>query len=275
MALGKGPVLVTGASGKIASRCRAAWAETMDLWLTDLHIAKGENSFPADLMDFGQVYRAFEGVDTVIHLAMAPAHQPQDTPPDEADPGDILRIKVNMEATYNVLEAARRQKVRRVVYISSMTTLLGNRHEAAYTSDTPPNPLNLYACTKLFGEQLARVYWRSHGLSTICLRVGQPFPLENPEFDDLWRMNKRSRSIFVEMNDLAQAVQCAVSTSVEFGVYPVVSASDNQRVDLSPSREIGYVPRAYLSDSGLTFHDGGRFPACHTPILTHNPGELP
>jgi len=248
----------------------------MDLRLTDLHVPEGDTrAFAADLTDFAQAYRALEGVDSVIHLAMAPGDGPNmEYLEDEANPADLQRLQVNVGATYNILEAARRRKLRRVVYVSSMTILLGNKHSATYSADTPVEPTNLYACTKLFGEQLARVYWRRHGLSTICLRLGQPFPIGNAEFDKQWSTNKRSRSIYAEMGDVARAVECAVTTLVEFGVFPVVSASDNPRVDLSTTRLIEYVPRAYLSDAGLSFHDDGCFPPATGPLVTHNPGEL-
>lgn len=249
----------------------------MDLRLTDLRVPTGDSrAFAADLTDFSAAYRALEGVEAVIHLAMAPSSDEMvEYGGEEPDPGDEARLKVNVGATYNIFEAARRRKLRRVVYASSMTVQLGNKHASFYGPETPVEPVNLYACTKLFGEQLARVYWRRHGLSTICLRLGQPFPIGNPEFDELWTTNKRSRSIFAEIGDVARAVECAVETSLGFGVFPVVSASDNPRVDLSAARQIDYVPRAFLSDSGLTFHDDGRFPRVEGPLVTHNPGELP
>lgn len=249
----------------------------MDLRLTDLAVPEGDSrAFAADLTDFTQAYRALEGVDTVIHLAMAPAEAPPTSfSDDEADPSDALRLQVNVGATYNLLEAARRRKLRRVVYVSSMTILLGNKHSPRYGPETPVEPTNLYACTKLFGEQLARVYWRRHGLSTICLRLGQPFPIGNTAFDELWSTNKRSRSIYAEIGDVARAIECAVTTEVEFGVFPVVSASDNPRVDLSATSLINYVPRAYLSDKGLSYHEDGLFPEVTGPLVTHNPGELP
>lgn len=267
---------MTGAFGKIGSQCVPIWEQSMDLRLTDLRVPSGDGrAFAADLTDFAQTYRALEGVDSVIHLAMAPGEGGRvDYSEEEADPADVQRLQVNVGATYNLLEAARRRNMRRVVYVSSMTILLGNKHSPSYGTDTPVEPTNLYACTKLFGEQLARVYWRKHGLSTICLRLGQPFPIGNAEFDRQWSTNKRSRSIYAEIGDVARAVECAVTTKLEFGVFPVVSASDNPRVDLSATRAIDYVPRAYLSDAGLSYHEDGCFPPATGPLVTHNPGEL-
>lgn len=267
-------VLVTGARGNIGRRCVPEWEKTMDLRLTDLVVPEGDaRHAPADLTDFATVLRLMEGIDVVVHLAMAAVpERPPCFLPDEPDPDELLRLRVNTGTIYNVLEAARRCGVKRVVYMSSFTVYLGNKHRTRYDAATPLEPTNLYACTKLFGENLAGVYWRKHGLSVICLRLGQPFPIGHEFYDDLWKTNKRSRSIFVEMSDVARAVECAVRTEVGFGIYPIVSASDNLRVDLDAAREIGYIPRAYLSDAGLSRIDDGNFPAAG-PVVTHNPGE--
>lgn len=272
---GRPKVLVTGALGKVASRCLSAWEKTMDLRLTDLSVPEDDRWIAADLTDFAQVYRAMEGVDAVIHLAVLTNREGGGSiAPDEGNAHEQAMLRVNTESAYNILEAARRHGIRRVVYVSSLTVLLGDRHRAHYGLETPVLPTGIYACTKLFGEQLSEMYWRKHSVSTICLRLGQPFPINNKELDDVWINNKRSRSICVEIGDVARAIECAVTTSVAFGVFPVVSASDNQRVDLESIAAIGYVPRAYLADSGLAYFENGSFPRSENPVVTHNPGEV-
>lgn len=268
-------VLVTGARGNVASRCVSAWGKTMDLRLTDLSVPEDNRWVAADLTEFDQVYRAMEGVDAVIHLAVV-TNGPSggEFAPEEVNASERAIVRVNTESTYNILEAARRRGVRRVVYVSSLTVLLGDRHRAHYGTETPVLPTGLYAVSKLFGEQVSEVYWRMHGVSTICLRLGQPFPITHPELDDIWKTNKRARSMFIEVGDVARAIECAVMTPVAFGVFPVVSASDNQRVDLKSVESIGYVPQAYLSDSGLEFFENGSFPRVDDSVVTHNLGEV-
>ena len=248
----------------------------MDLRLTDISAPANERWVSADLTDFAQVYRALEGVEAVIHLGAVTMRTPRDdAESDQVDASERAMLMVNTESTYNILEAARRHGVRRVVYVSSLTVVLGDKHREHYGVETPIRPAGVYACSKLFGEQLAEMYWRRHGLSTICLRLGQPFPIDHLELDESWKINKRARSVFVEIGDVARAVEAAVTTPVEFGVFPVVSASDNQRVDLEAMATIGYVPRAYLSDSGLEFYENGSFPRAADSVVTHNPGEVP
>lgn len=267
-------VLVTGAQGNIGARSIAILEQSMDLRLTDLVPVPGDSRYRAgDLTDFAQAYDLMEGIDTVIHLAMASDVSPDpEQTPGKVDPVAERRIKVNIGATYHILEAAKQRGVRRVVYASSLTIHLGNKHRKRYDSSTPPEPSGFYACTKLFGENLSRVYWRNHSLSTICLRIGQPTPIGH-EFDELWRTNKRARSHFVEIHDVARGLACGVHTEVPFGIFNLVSASDNPRFDLSESRRIGYVPRAYLSDQGLQYFENGDFPTPPSHVVTYNPGE--
>lgn len=267
-------VLLTGANGNIGSRSISILEQSMDLRLTDLSPHSDDPRYvPGDLMDFRAVLGLLEGMDAVIHLAMADANSFGSKNPETPNMVDELLMRVNMGSTYNILEGARQRGVGRMVYASSLTVHLGNRHRESYDSSTTLDPSNLYSCTKLFGEHLARVYWREHGLSTIGLRIGQPFPIRNPTYDDLWRTNKRARSNFVQISDVARALACGVHTEEPFGMFNVVSASDNQRFDLNETRRIGYVPRAYLDDTGLRFFEDGNFPPPTGPVVTHNPGE--
>lgn len=76
---------------------------------------------------------------------------------------------------------------------------MGDRHKPYYDHLTPPEPKNLYACTKIFGESLGQLYSRVYGLSVICLRLGQPYPIHH-SVDEAWKANRRSRSIYVAMS---------------------------------------------------------------------------
>jgi uronate dehydrogenase len=267
-------VLVTGAGGNIGLRSLAILEQSMDLRLTDLVPMPDDSRYrAADLTNFSQAYELLEGMDAVIHLAMADGPPPDpNKAPGTSDPVMEQRLRVNIGATYHILEAARQRGLRRVVYASSLTIHLGNKHRKIYNSTTPVEPTGLYACTKLFGENLAKVYWRNHGLSTICLRIGQPTPIGH-EFDDLWRTNVRARSHFVEIQDVARGLACGVHTDVPFGIFNLVSASDNPRFDLSESQQIGYRPQAYFSNQGFQYSENSNFPDPPAAVLTHNPGE--
>lgn len=126
-----------------------------------------------DVRDFELVGRVLAGVDLVYHLAavvsvLTSLEDPQTT------------WDVNLKGTYNVLEAARRAKVKRVVYISS-SAVYGEYPKLPFKESHPPQPESPYALSKLAGEQLCSLYWRLYGLETVALRLFNVYgPRQNP-----------------------------------------------------------------------------------------------
>jgi len=262
-------VLVTGALGRLAGEIVRAMQRDFACRLTDRTAPDGDRSqcLSADLTDFSQVYpRLTEGVEAVVHLAIASKRDlTTESSPLEISPFEERTMTVNVQGTYHLFEAARRAGVKRIVFLSSMTVYHGDKHLPRYESGTALNPQNLYACTKIFGENLGTVYARDYGMSVIALRIGQPYPTI-PELDALWRTSKRARSHFVAQEDIAAAVVCALRTDVKAGIFNIVSASDNQRVNLTPAARIGYRPRYHFSDAGLQMREDGVFPPSGPPV---------
>jgi len=251
-------VLITGGKGNLAGPVAARLAGRAHLMLTDLAppgADDGDHYRQADLADFKQVVSLMEGVEVVVHLAVSASRHFSGRPapaPLELDPYHESMVRVNPLITYHVFEAARRAGVRRVVYASSLTIYYGDKSRDHYLETDCPDPQNLYACTKLFGENLAAVYGRDYGIEALSLRIGQPFPA-HPGLDLKWRHDRRARSSYVTLEDVARSVEAAVFTAETTGVYNVVSDSDNPRFDLSASRRMGYVPSGRFAAEGL-FH---------------------
>lgn len=210
-------------------------------------------------MDFAQVVPLMEGVDTVVHLAVVAGvlYKNRTAPgPMEVDSFDEAVLRVNPMTTYNVFEAARRAGVRRIIYASSLTVQLGDPNVGCFSESGPIEPKNVYACTKQLGENLARLYHRQHGMEILSLRIGQPFPLQ-PALDLTWRHNLRARSVYVAVEDVARAIDAAISSPVVHGVFNVVSESDNPRADMASARKMGYQPRYRFSREGLSIKEEG------------------
>jgi len=105
---------------------------------------------------------AFEGVDTVFHLAAK-------TRPQESILKPELYNEVNINGTLNVLNACMENKVRRVVFVSS-SSVYGNQ-EIIPTDETAPDmSMSPYALTKLVGEQYCKLYERLYGLEANYIR---------------------------------------------------------------------------------------------------------
>lgn len=235
-------VLYTGAAGTIGKRIVPLLARDYDLVLIDRQEQLNQN-LPiqaVDIMDFAAVRQVMRGCTHVVHMAIASARDQEHMPDHEADDQTMA---VNMIGTQHVFEAALQLGVQRVVYGSSMTIMLGEPRLTSMDAQTPVRPNSLYACTKLFGEQLAEMYSRELGLSTICLRLGQPVPLP-PRFGiDEARVNGRLRSVAVAFDDIALAVRCALTAPAHHTVVQVCSESDQTTFPRLNAELIAYRPR--------------------------------
>jgi len=104
---------------------------------------------------------AVEGKDVVFHLAALWLLQCYEYP--------RAAFQVNIEGTFNVLEACARHKVKRLVY-SSSASVYGDALEIPITEDHPFNNKTFYGATKIAGEQMARAMHHRYGMDYVGLR---------------------------------------------------------------------------------------------------------
>src|SRR5262245_18504674 len=127
-----------------------------------------------DIRDLATVERAAAGAATIFHQAAM-----RSVPRSVDDPLGANASNVN--GTLNVLEAARRAGIRRVVYASS-SSVYGDRPDLPKREDQPPAPISPYAVSKAAGEQYAAVWTRLYGVETIGLRYFNVFgPRQDPK----------------------------------------------------------------------------------------------
>ena len=127
----------------------------------------------ADLLDFNAIQQACRGVEYVLHQAAIPS-----VPRSVKDPLESNRA--NVDATVNLLVAARDAKVKRVVYAAS-SSAYGDTPTLPKREDMPPNPMSPYAVAKLAGEYYMNAFWRCYGLGTVSLRYFNIFgPRQDP-----------------------------------------------------------------------------------------------
>ncbi len=114
-----------------------------------------------------------DGVDWVFHEAAVAS-----VPKTLDDP--LGSHRANYVGTLNVLEAARRAGVKRVMFAASAAAY-GDEAQPPHREDMPVNPLSPYAVDKVASEHICRVYHRLYGLETVCLRYFNVFgPRQDP-----------------------------------------------------------------------------------------------
>ena len=167
------PVLVTGGAGFIGSHLVEALvsAGARVAVLDDLSSGRRENLagvaarielLTGDVRDLEACARACAGRDLVFHLAAMTSVQRSLAEPAEC-------YAVNAQGTVNVLEAARRAKVRRVVFASSCA-VYGDSSAVPAREGFEGRVLSPYAATKRASEEAAAFYGAAFGLETVALR---------------------------------------------------------------------------------------------------------
>ena len=175
--------LVTGGAGFIGSHVVDALAARGDeiRVVDDLSTGRRENLaahpavelIEADVADRKVAEAAVTGVDCAVHLAAMPS-----VPRSVRDPRRSHRA--NVEATHELLLAARDAGVRRVVLASS-SSVYGESETLPKHEGLCPVPLSPYALHKLIGEQYAALFSRLYGLETVALRFFNVFgPRQSP-----------------------------------------------------------------------------------------------
>jgi nucleoside-diphosphate-sugar epimerase len=115
-----------------------------------------------DLADPAVAREAVAGCTHVIHQAAIPS-----VPRSVSDP--VGTHRANVDATLQVLVAARAAGVRRVVFAGS-SSVYGNAVELPKREDMKPAPLSPYALQKLVGEEYCRLFHHLYGLETVTTR---------------------------------------------------------------------------------------------------------
>src|SRR5688572_6464306 len=157
-------ILITGPGGRVGPHICPLLREKYALRLLDTKPfpTTGDDEFvQADIRDTSLVQKACDGVKGLIHLAAIS---------DEDDFRSKL-LPINVDGVYSVFEAARLARVPKVIFTSTGQTVLHYGRGNWVTPDMPPRPWTIYACTKIFGETLARYYVDHYHMSIICIRL--------------------------------------------------------------------------------------------------------
>jgi nucleoside-diphosphate-sugar epimerase len=165
-------VLLVGGSGYVARLLLPELARRHQVRVLDLRPApEGVEYLAGDATDVEVLCRAAEGMDAVLHCAMAWEWQ---TPAGLADAFDV-----HVKSVHFTLFAAHEAGVPHVVHISSMS-VYRDLEDRSLDGSEPPDATDIYGLTKRLGEQVCAAGAAEWGLSVNVLRLAWPTP------DDVW-----------------------------------------------------------------------------------------
>jgi len=222
-------LLLTGAAGHLGRELRPRLARYCNvLRLSDRAACAAagpcEEVVLAELSDKAQVQALLEGVDAVVHLGGVSTEQPWEP-----------ILAGNIVGMVNLYEAARRHKVRRIVFASSNHVTGFYRQDQVISPRDPVRPDGFYGLSKAFGENLAQLYWDRHGLETVSLRIGSSYA--EPK-------DRRMLSTWMSFDDTERLVAAALTAPI-VGHSVIYGMSDNGRVfwDNRCAAHVGYRPQ--------------------------------
>ena len=172
---------VTGGSGFIGSHVVDALIEAgHEVVVMDYHKAPHRDDVDykdVDIVDTASVLNATAGLDVVFHLAAV-------SNVNYAFEQPVYTVQLNVGGTANVLEAARHNRIKRVIFAGTVWTYSGTVGEQV-NEDSPiymPGAGHVYTSTKISGEFLCMDYQKLYGLEFTILRYGIPYgPRMRPE----------------------------------------------------------------------------------------------
>lgn len=165
-------ILVTGGSGFVGSHIVDRLIDGGDtVRIFDMVLPSHNNSaeyYKGSLLNYEDVRMSMNNIDYVFHLAAI------------ADVKDVFEEplyaeEINVRGTINVLDAARKGGIKRVIY-GSTTWVYSDVEGVSVDEDTPLHaPSHLYTATKMISEYYCKAYTKLYDLPTTILRYGIPY----------------------------------------------------------------------------------------------------
>ena len=245
-------IFFTGASGK-AGKHVAKYL--VDKGYKVLNVDKsnfeqvGLDYLDLDIMNAGQVYSAMSGYSSISELRENAAPKKFDAVIHFAAVPRILMksdnetFKINTLGTYNVIEAAIKLGIKKIIFASSETTYgfcfshgTPMPEILPIEEDSPLKPMDSYALSKIVNEQTAEVFQRKTGIDIYGLRIGNVIePTEYEKFKNFCEFPQlRLPNVFnyIDARDLGQAVElCIKKDNLGFEIFNV--SNDTNSVNLT------------------------------------------
>lgn len=198
----------------------------------------GVDNLIADISDSGQMFNAMSSYSNFDELEQGDGVQPYDAVVHFAAVPRILihpdneTFRINTMGTYNVIEAAVKLGIKKIIIASSETTYgicftdgKSNPHSLPLEEDYDVDPMDSYGLSKVVNEKTARTFQRRSGFDIYALRIGNV--VEPHEYEELFpgyfeNPDVRRRNVFcyIDARDLGQIVDlCLKKDGLGFQVF--------------------------------------------------------
>jgi nucleoside-diphosphate-sugar epimerase len=250
-------IFFTGGSGKAGKHVIPYLLKeghrVMNVDLTTLNYP-GVDNLIADITDSGQIFNAMSSYagldelekgsgiprfDAVVHFAAVPRILLK---PDNET------FRVNTIGTYNVIEAAVKLGIKKIVIASSETTYgicfsdgKTDPHVLPLEEDYDVDPMDSYGLSKVVNEKTARSFQRRSGYDIYALRIGNV--IEPNEYAELFpnffknpELRRRNAFCYIDARDLGQIVDlCLKKEGLGFQIF---NAGNDHNGAIIPSKEL-------------------------------------
>jgi len=198
----------------------------------DLKYHKGLVLIQGDIRDTDIINQCAKDVDCIVHLAANTGVGPSVEYPR-------LDMDCNVVGTFNMLEAARLNGVKKFIFASSGAP--AGEVEPPIHEELPPHPVSPYGASKMAGEGYCSAYSRTFGIKTVCLRFGNVYGPRsskkssvvakfirqglNGETCEIYGDGTQTRD-FIYIDDLVRAVILAMEKDVGGEIFQIAAGME-------------------------------------------------
>jgi len=222
----KKKILVTGGLGRIGTEVVPLLEKNFDVSILESPRKKhnqNKNIIYGDILNQDDLNKSFVDMDAIVHLAAI------------SDEDDFLKkiMPINIAGTYNIFESAKNSSIKKVIFASTFQTIWNYPNNKTITANMPSRPFNMYACSKLFGENVGKYYSEKYGMSVICLRIGYFLP-----YGHEWLQDTEKKKCWCSPKDLNQIItKCILDENIKYDVFFAISENENHFLDISNLKE--------------------------------------
>ena len=208
-------IVLTGASGRLGSYLREPLSKiTKKLVSTDKedigNTLRNEVFKKLNMKNFKEVNKILKKTDLIIHFGAYSNEGPFQ---------EILES--NILGTYNIWKSAEKNKIKRIIFASSIHSVGMYRANETINHKVMHKPDTFYGLSKCFGENLAQMYWDKCGIECLTIRILSCAKVTS----------KRSLSTWLSYDDLIRIV--IQSTKIKkLGFEIIYGVSNNKRLNV-------------------------------------------